>query len=74
MKIYAKILFRREILNAEGLDAFEESPMRILDAAIYKLLKGDDAEFKQKFQNVEKQRVSFLQELGRRKQQYDQSY
>ena len=66
--IYMKT-FRRKILIAEGLDGFEEAPQQIFDGAIFKYFT-EDAEFKQKFQDLERERVSFMNEFGKRKLQY----
>ena len=61
--------FRRKILVEEGLDDFEEAPQKIYDGALLKYFR-EDSEFKQQCQDLERERVSFMKELGKRKLQY----
>ncbi len=56
-------------MNAEGLDAFEECPHKILDSAVFKHLK-EDADFSQKLHELEEERVDFFKELEQRKLKY----
>ncbi len=49
----------------EGLDAFEEAPEGILDAAIAKYREEDD-EFRGKNEELEKGRVNFMLELQKK--------
>jgi len=53
----------------EGLDDFEEAPQKIYDGALLKYFR-EDSEFKQQCQDLERERVSFMKELGKRKLQY----
>jgi len=49
----------------EGLDAFEEAPEQIFDAAIAKYCE-EDSEFRMKNEELEKGRVNFFMELQKK--------